>query len=265
MNDRPTFEDRLDDWLEDGPADAPDQLLDTVMAAIPSIPQRRGVLRFPWRTSPMYGFARFVAGVAVAIAVGGAALLIVTRPAPGGIGDRGSPPPVAASATPGSSAVVPPPATPVPTPAPTPSPKPTGPTISACDPAHLAARITLWEGAAGHRIAHVELTNTSARSCTTRALDKPQLVDGHGSVLIDGTAPGASKTLTVAAGGTLKTLVQDGNYCGPAPVAPVTVAFVLSNGGRFVATPFSKSDATVPPCLGAAGSKGDIEMQPWAP
>ena len=60
---------------------------------------------------------------------------------------------------------------------------------------------------------------------------------------------------------------QAGNYCGPAPAAPVTVAFVLAGGtGRVVALPFSATDTSgVPPCLGAPGSAGNIEMHPWAP
>ncbi len=155
--------------------------------------------------------------------------------------------------------------TPTPTPTATPSPTPTPvPTVGPCDPSSLAARIISWEGAAGHRIADVELTNAGTGTCRLATLAKPQLVDGHGSVLIDGTDPGQSKSLAVSPGGVVKTLVQDANYCGPDPVAPVSVAFVLNGGGRFVATPLSSTDATVPPCNGAPGSKGDIEMQPWA-
>jgi hypothetical protein len=146
------------------------------------------------------------------------------------------------------------------------SPTPTAePTIGPCVPATLSARITLWEGAAGHRIAHVELTNAGSVACMVPVMARPQLVDGRGSVLIDGTNPTAGGIRTVVPGGILKTLVQDGNYCGPAPVAPVTVAFVVSDGGRIVATPFAPSDATLPPCNGAPGSPGDIEMQPLAP
>jgi hypothetical protein len=120
----------------------------------------------------------------------------------------------------------------------------------------------------GHRIAHVELTNTTTGvTCTIRALSRPQLVDGHGSVLINGGTPAASATLKMAPGAVLTALVQDGNYCLPEPVAPVTVAFVLGGtAGRIVATPVSPTDADgVPPCLGGAGSAGSIEMQPWAP
>lgn len=97
------------------------------------------------------------------------------------------------------------------------------------------------------------------------AMARPQLVDGQGSVLIDGSTPPTSAFLTIAPGGVVKTLVQDGNYCGPDPVVPVSVAFVFNDGSTVVAAPASATDGTVPPCLGAAGSAGDIEMHPWAP
>jgi hypothetical protein len=123
-----------------------------------------------------------------------------------------------------------------------------------------------WSGAAGHRVANVELTNTGP-ACTLAALSRPQLIDGHGAVIINGTAPGASTILTVGPGTVLKTAVQDANYCGPTLAAPVTVAFVLNGGAdRVVALPVTPTDTSgVPPCTGAPGSAGDIEMQPWAP
>jgi hypothetical protein len=95
-------------------------------------------------------------------------------------------------------------------------------------------------------------------------MDKPQLVDGGDAVLIDGANPPPSEELTVAPGEVLKTLVQAGSYCGPTPQPPVSVAFVLGNGGRIVATAVSPTDATVPPCLGAS-APATIEMHPWAP
>jgi hypothetical protein len=138
------------------------------------------------------------------------------------------------------------------------------PTIGQCDASQLAARITLWEGAAGHRIAHVELSNVGPVACTVEAMSRPQLVDGNGAVLIDGAVPPTSAVLSVHPGDVLKTLVQDANYCGPEPVAPVSVAFVFRGDGRVVASPVSPTDTTLPPCNGAPGSAGDIEMQPWA-
>lgn len=269
MTPRSNFDDRLGNWLDDGPTDAPGQLLDTILAAIPSIPQRRGAWRIPWRTSAMFGLARVFAGIVLAVGLGSALLFVALRPTPGGIGGQASPPPaVGSSSTPSASPTGSPAATPPPSEAtvPTPAPTPTSATtIAPCDPADLTARITLWEGAAGHRIANVELTNAASGPCVVRAMAKPQLVDANGSILIDGATPAVSSALTIGSGGMLKTLVQDGNYCGPAPAAPVSIAFILSGGGRIVATPFSATDGTVPPCLGTPGSAGSIEMHPWAP
>jgi hypothetical protein len=118
----------------------------------------------------------------------------------------------------------------------------------------------------GHRIADVQLTNTGA-TCRLAALDRPQLIEGSGAVLINGAAPAASAMLTMTSGAVLRTMIQDGNYCGPTPAAPVSVAFVLAGStGRVVALPLSASDTSgVPPCNGAPGSAGDIEMHAWAP
>ena len=134
-----------------------------------------------------------------------------------------SPSPAVASPSPAPSPApsMSPSASPSPSPLPSPSPAPSAvPTIGACAPAALVARITLWEGAAGQRIAHVEVTNTGP-TCTLSAMAQPQLVESHGAVLINGAVPATSALLTVGAGGLLKTLVQAGNYCGPAEPALV--------------------------------------------
>jgi hypothetical protein len=218
---------RVDRILEDWSAVAS-------QARRPAAPPRGIALRSGLSTSTLAGASLAVAALVVAV-------LWLGGRAPNGSG--GIP-----SASPDPSAAV------------TPSPVPT---MGPCDPASLPARITLWEGAAGHRIAHLELTN-SGSPCTFPTMARPQLVGGDGTVLIDGSEPSTSDVLILGAGDMLSTLVQDGNYCGPLPVAPVTVVFVLSDGGKLVADPFSANDATVPPCLGAAGSAGTIEMQPWA-
>ena len=221
----------------------------------PDVPPRPIVVSGGLPSAGLAGAGVFVVALVIAV-------LWLGRPGPNG--SVGGPSPVpSASATPTtipSPSTMPSPSS-IPSATTTPTPKPT---IGRCQPAILSARITLWEVAAGHRIAHVQLTNAGSVACTVRVMARPQLVDGRGSVLIDGTSPSTSGSLTVVPGGRLKTLVQDGNYCGPAPVPPVSVAFVLTGGGRIVATPFSPTDATVPPCNGAPGSAGDIEMQPWA-
>jgi uncharacterized protein DUF4232 len=201
----------------------------------PAAPPRRSAVRSGVSTSTLAGASLAVAALVIAF-------LWV-----GGGGPNGS--------VGGSPSIRPDPTT---TPA---SPTPSA-TMGLCDPANLSARITMWEGAAGHRIAHVDLTNVGSDACILPTVARPQLVDGGGSILIDGASPSTSEPLILAPGDVVTTLVQDGNYCGPAPDAPVTVAFDLGDGTRIVAAPFSPTDATVPPCLGS-GSPATIEMQPW--
>ncbi len=201
-------------------------------------------------------------GLSLALVALAIAVVWLGRPGPGPIGVVGSSP--SALPTPTASPLATPSAAPTPVSAPTTTraPATAAPTNGSCNPANLSARITLWEGAAGHRIANVELRNTGTISCRIRTMARPQLVDGHSAVLIDGSNPPASGFIAVAPGGVLKTLVEDGNYCGPTPGAPVSVAFVLTDGGRIVADPFSPTDVTIPPCNGP-GSPATVEMQAW--
>ena len=135
-----------------------------------------------------------------------------------------------------------------------------------CDPADLYAEIISWDAGAGHRTASVQLTNIGDVTCKIHSVAKPQLVGGDGAMLMEGKTPTSTAVLTLAPNDVVTTMVQDANYCGSAPVAPVTVAFVFPSGeGRVIANPVSPGDVDgVPPCNGA-GSGGQIEMQPWAP
>lgn len=201
------------------------------------------------------GIAKFAATVAAILVVGLVGITLMNSRGPGvGTG------PTATPATP--TTAVRPTASLEPTIVPTSG----GPAL--CAPAGLTARLTSWSGAAGHRIASVELTNTGAEQCITGFVDRPQLVGGDGTVLIEGVnPPSSSEVLMLNAGEKVTTLVQDGNYCGSTPVAPVTVAFVLPSGaGRVVASPLTATDTSgLPPCNGNPGSAGDIQMHAWAP
>jgi hypothetical protein len=135
--------------------------------------------------------------------------------------------------------------------------------IGPCDPKDLAARITLWEGAAGQRIAHVQLTNRGTTDCLLEQAARPQLVNGDGGVLIDGRSPTSGDQITVTPDAVLNTLVEAGNYCKAAPPPPVSVAFVFRDGERIVAQPVDPADATLPPCLGPT-QPATIDMHPWA-
>jgi hypothetical protein len=97
MNHLPAFEDQLGDWLEDGPVDASNRLVDSVLAAFPSIPQRRRSVLVGWRRQSLNGYGRVLAGtMAVAvIAIGG---FLVLRPGGTVGGPNPSPSPSASAA-----------------------------------------------------------------------------------------------------------------------------------------------------------------------
>lgn len=96
----PGFDQRIADWLEDDPDDAPDAVLTTVLAAFPSIPQRRA-LRVPWRFPAMNRFAQLGAVAVAALAVVGGALFIL-NPGPS-VGTQPSTAPSTPATTPSIS------------------------------------------------------------------------------------------------------------------------------------------------------------------
>lgn len=85
--DSPMFDQRVADWLEDDPDVAPSQVLDTIVAAMPSIPQRR---TSPWqrlglRPAPRFGMAATAFATLVLlllIALVGFAIVGSPRPTP---------------------------------------------------------------------------------------------------------------------------------------------------------------------------------------
>jgi hypothetical protein len=228
------------------PRDRVSRLLDefsavTNAAPRPESPARRMVMRNRLPAATLTGASLIVVAVAVAAIVFGR-----SGPNPA----VGSSPSTSASSAPSVPTTAASTASPV-------------SSIGPCDPADLAARITLWEGAAGQRIAHVQLTNRGTTDCLLEQLARPQLVNGDGGVLIDGRSPTSGDQITVAPGAVLNTLVEAGNYCKAAPPPPVSVAFVFRDGGRVVAQPVDPADATLPPCLGPT-QPATIDMHPWA-
>lgn len=62
------FDDRIADWLEGDPSTAPGAVLDTVFAALPSVPQRSRRFPWPWpATSPAVRFAAATMALAVIV------------------------------------------------------------------------------------------------------------------------------------------------------------------------------------------------------
>ena len=100
------FDPRIADWLEDDPDDAPGAVLETVLAAFPSIPQRRAS-RVPWRSFAMNRIAQLgaVAGIALLLAAG---LVLLTRPGDKvGSGPAPSPSAVGSASSPATTSVAP--------------------------------------------------------------------------------------------------------------------------------------------------------------
>jgi hypothetical protein len=242
------------------PDDRTSRLLDefaavTNAAPRPESPARRPAMQNRFPVATLFGASLVIVTVAVAA-------LLVGRTGPVQIAGA-SPSPSARPASAPASAPTSAASTPA-SAAPTATARPTAePTTGPCTVAHIAARVTQWEGAAGSRIAHVELKNNGSTACLLDTLDRPQLVDGSGTIRIDGQNPTTNDRLTLEPRAVVTTLVSAANDCGPDPKPPVTVAFVFPDGQRLVAEPVSPTDTTIPPCNGA-GSPASIDMHPWA-
>jgi hypothetical protein len=89
----PDFDQRLADWLEPDPTFAPPDILPTVVAAFPSIPQRRAQ-RAPWRLPAMTRFALVGAAAALVVVLGLGGLLLANRPIGPGVLGAPSPHPM---------------------------------------------------------------------------------------------------------------------------------------------------------------------------
>lgn len=117
----PEFDQRIADWLEADPTAAPADVLSTVVAALPSIPQARRGLLAPWRFTQMTNFMRATAGVAI-VAIVGVGVLALNLGKPGG-GTQQTPGPTATAA-----------ASPAAAPTPSPGPSEAAPGIKAFTP-----------------------------------------------------------------------------------------------------------------------------------
>jgi hypothetical protein len=136
-------------------------------------------------------------------------------------------------------------------------------TIEACAPSAIGAEITVWEGAAGHRIATVQVTNVGAEPCTVPQYFRPALVDEAGHALIVSNAMPEPAPITMAAGSRATTLVDIANYCGAAPTTPLLLRLYLPSDEAVEAHPAASVRLPIdpPPCNGQ-NAPSTIEMQP---
>ena len=129
----------------------------------------------------------------------------------------------------------------------------------------MNATITRWEGAAGSRIAWVDVDNASANECTLGAPTSAKLMDGLGQNLVatTGSAP-VGKDVALGTGQSERLLLRVTNWCGSAPSKPVSVDVTLSTGATFVVEPASGVTFDPPPCNGPGqGATMDIQADGW--
>jgi Protein of unknown function (DUF4232) len=216
--------------------------------------------RTSWAGGSLVGLAP-LAAAAIVVAVG---LTWLGGRESGLVGTNGSPTPssIAVGASPSSqtSTIRPSPTAARRSAAPTASPATVGP--AACGSDVLRAAIIRWEGAAGSRIATVQMTNGGTVPCTVPVLARPDLVDGTSTALAVGRTPTDRTRIEVPPGQVLTTLVQVSNVCVPRAVPPISVRFDF-DGFSIVAAPFGPDAAAVPPCNGP-GQPATIEMRPWS-
>ncbi len=237
----------------------------TAGARRPAQAPRPGRSHGAWSALGLAGAGLLAAGLVVAFA----ALGPRTSTGVGGAGPSASAAPselaVAPSPSPLESPVVAPTepaATPSPTPKPTATPRPTPTPTPDCASSELSARIVSWEGAAGSRIATMELTSTTSHDCVL-VTSRVRLVDGAGHVLAITTGAHPAPDITVQSGGKLSTLVQVSNVCANVSTPPVTLEFEVRSNDWLRAQPVSPTDETVPPCNGP-GQPAEIQMHPWS-
>jgi hypothetical protein len=241
--------------LADAPREVPDDLRRRVALISVTDPAAARPSRPAWRPLPLWVGALGV--LLVALALGFSRFGLLLEP---GVGDDQSPTPSAEPSTSPSGGALS-------------SPSPSTAT-AACGAADLTGRILGWDGAAGSRIADVEISNATDHPCFVRGTPGLELVDAGGRVLIDSSTAGPSglpnvtstdPSFELAPGTQLRTDVAASNYCGPDPSSPIDIALTLpSGGGRLVAVPGPgvSSDLAVPPCLGPSAS-GQIGMNGW--
>ena len=134
-----------------------------------------------------------------------------------------------------------------------------------CNAVDLDGRIVRWEGAAGSRIATVELRSTAAGDCSLPSEAQLALIDADGvPLIVDATERWHT---AISPGGVLHAMVQVGNYCGSEGRDPVMIHVEATfAGGKDSVSLFPAAGGLsgVPPCNGPEAS-GVIEMQPWQP
>lgn len=141
---------------------------------------------------------------------------------------------------------------------------PTEAVMAPCNRADVTAQIIRWEGAAGNRIATVEVLSVADEPCALGESPQLRLLDSDLRSLISGRAANGPGSYALHPGERVQTLVDVSNYCGLEPAWPLSISFSFdSSGSALIADPAASGDSGVPPCNGP-GQPAEIQMQPWS-
>jgi Protein of unknown function (DUF4232) len=135
-----------------------------------------------------------------------------------------------------------------------------------CGVHDVDATITGWEGAAGSRIATIDVKNVGGGTCDLGAPTAEQLIDGLGSPFISSTGDKAvGSDVTLANDQTAQLLVRIANWCTAKPTDPVSIDLTLSSGASFVAEPAKDVAFDPPPCNGSSKPTTlDVQSSGWS-
>ena len=139
------------------------------------------------------------------------------------------------------------------------------PSEAMCEAVDLDATITRWEGAAGSRIAWLEVTNNGDRECLLGAPTSAKLLYSgeQGAISTTGTQP-IGTNVQLGSDQTERLMVRVTNWCTAAPTKPVSVDLTLSTGAAFVVEPASGVTFDPPPCNGPGQQATmDIQVDGW--
>jgi uncharacterized protein DUF4232 len=134
--------------------------------------------------------------------------------------------------------------------------------LAACAARDLAGVITAWEGAAGHRIATVDLHNGGAADCLLPRYLRTALIDGTGRALIVADGVAQPSPITFPAGAYATTMVDMANYCSSAPSSPLRIRLYLEDASSVeVSAAAALSDQLDPPPCNGPNAAAEIQMQ----
>jgi hypothetical protein len=169
----------------------------------------------------------------------------------------------------GSAQVTPSPTASLTTPAPSASTAATGAPSSApalCSPDQLAQGISGWEGAAGTRIAQINVENRGGASCDLSGPPAAALLDSTGRIVASSTGKvGGAPDFVLQSGGVASLLVAVANWCGDPPQS-VAIGLTLPSGGQIVAQQEAGVTFDPPPCNGPGQPLTiDVQQDSWTP